>query len=54
MIIMVLNISEMRVQHTVFKIDPADKSRSIFDPVILSSDMCSLYKSRSTSVVLVW
>jgi len=34
-------------------VNPADNSRSIFDPVIPSSCICSPYKSRSTSEVLV-
>ena len=33
-------------------VDPTDKLESIFDPVILSSGICSPYKSRSTSEVL--
>ena len=35
-------------------VDPADKSRSVFDPVIVSSDICSPCKSRLTSEVLAY
>jgi len=38
--------------YTHVLVDPADKSKSILDPVILSSGICSLYKPRPTSEVL--